>query len=744
MLIRTATILSVLLAPLTATSTALANEYETFIDIETEEDLYDLQVEGQIDEDTFTTLRELYQRGVDLNNADRELLYSLPNLSYQEVDAILAYRAEVGFIENPAALVVNGVLPEEKVAAIAPFLIVSKPEKSLLGVKGFVQTQTRWSQEDDQFPPMSLRTRVDTARNIRVGAAAFVTRNRLGDVVYDPGRDALTAEDNEPRPYLPKAYVHLDDQDYAIIAGTYRIGFGQRLTFDVTSQLDPNGFYGDDEVFRDSDLTNACKQSAGELPTGPCTRFSSDPSSPVTYISPDYRWRDSMLGVAVGLKDMALGGGKSLQVYGFGSYQPKGIYQYELWDRGKCSDPNDDDSQMNLDCGAPDVYRTGDDPFAPTSEFSFQTLPNMYAEMIGGGNVTVRLNRRAHVGVTGYGAYVNWLTEGIDLDFQEWSRTPYGGPFGAVGVNGAYGFDKYDFFIEVARSFDSQPETDLGDTSGGGFGAVLRQVTSWDKNEVEASLRYYDAAFNNPYARPISAPDEFNGLRARDEVGARLRATSRLKKRFSVRGNLDVWRAPDEEVTEGIFYVRGDADLTKVWGVGVWTLYQNKGLGRNVADGEGGDGVARCFFISVEENLDGEPIPCSGQKYQATGRVRWRPNDKIWASLQYTHEVVDDDDLMDAGTRFRQDVSGTAIVTAKPANRVRLRSRARYFFEDIADNGRLEQSIWVNLDATYRLREKDRLRVRYDYFDFLDERSSTQARAPSPEHWLWFEYMANF
>ena len=724
-----------ILAVLAVPAAAHAAEYEVFIEIETEEDLYDLQVEGQIDEDTFTTLLELYQRGVDLNEAGRELLYSLPNLTYPEVDAILAYRAEVGRISDPAALVVSGILSEQKLSAIAPFLILTGPEKRLLGAKGYARTMTRWSVEDDGAPPAALQARVDTTYKVRVGVAGFLSRNRLGDVVYDPSRDALTAGAPEARAYVPKAYVHLDESDFAVIAGTYRIGFGQRLTFDTTSQLDPNGFYGDDEIFRTAELTRECKESAGELAVSPCDGVAGD-----IYVSPDFRWRDSLLGVAIGLKNMELGGGKSLQVYGFGSYQPKGIYQYELYDRGKCTDPRDDE---NPECSAPDVFRTQDDVFEPTSRFSFQTLPDMYAEMIGGGNVTFRLNRRAQIGVTGYGSYVDWLAEGIDLDFQEWSRTPFGGPFGAVGVNAAYGFGMQDFFVEVARSFDSQP----GD--GGGFGGLFRSVTAWDtdgsKNEVEASLRYYDDKFNNPYARPISAPDELDGLRARDELGVRVRTTSRLQKQFSLRTNADLWRAPGERVTEGVFYVRGDADLTRMWKVGLWTLYQNKAFAKDNSDVNPGGAPGECFFISVEESEDGEPIPCTGQKYQATGRVGFAPNKKLGVALQYTHEVVDDDDLdMDVETKYRQDVSGTAIITAKPIDRVRIRSRARYFFEDIADNSSLEQSLWINVDFTYVLRERDRLRLRYDYLTFLDDRMSTLERQPNPEHWLWAEYRANF
>src|SRR5690606_34637301 len=126
-------------------------------------------------------------------------------------DAILAYRAEVGFIRDPAALVINRVLSAEKLGAIAPFLVIRQPSQTPLGASGWVRTQTRWTVNDDVAPPMALQARVDTAAKVKVGAAAVLTRTRLGEVVYDPSRDALTADPADPRPYLPKAYVHWDE-----------------------------------------------------------------------------------------------------------------------------------------------------------------------------------------------------------------------------------------------------------------------------------------------------------------------------------------------------------------------------------------------------------------------------------------------------------------------------------------------------------------------------------------------------
>jgi len=110
-------------------------------------------------------------------------------------------------------------------------------------------------------------------------------------------------------------------------------------------------------------------------------------------------------------------------------------------------------------------------------------------------------------------------------------------------------------------------------------------------------------------------------------------------------------------------------------------------------------------------------------------------------ALNYQHEWLDDERYPN---RFRQDAKLTATFTAKPADRVRLRTRFRYLFEDISDNTFLEQSVWAYFDIAYRLRDRDKLRLRYDFVKRLDKRDSTMDRVPNPEHWLWIEYESRF
>src|SRR5262245_26628550 len=115
---------------------AHAIPYESFIDVDDEGDLQDLLAAGTITEDTYDELVDLLSNGVDLSTADRQELYTLPNLTYDDVDAIIAYRElQKGRITNPAELVTAGALSEEKLLAISAFIIVTTPGE--LEVHGF-------------------------------------------------------------------------------------------------------------------------------------------------------------------------------------------------------------------------------------------------------------------------------------------------------------------------------------------------------------------------------------------------------------------------------------------------------------------------------------------------------------------------------------------------------------------------------------------------------------------------------
>lgn len=721
-----------------AAQPAHAIPYETFIDIDDEGDLLDLYASGTITEDTYNQLLDLLTRGVDLGQASRNDLYALPNLTYEDVDAIIAYRElNRGRIADPAELVTAGAISEEKLLAISSFLIVRKPGTDPLAASGWIRAMTRASTHDfapldpnDPFlPPLAIRGRVTALRHLMAGFAVTNTRLEVGAPSYDPNRGALIADARSNQVHLPKVYLKWEDDTISAIAGTFRAGFGQRLVFDNSQDYVPNGLYIDDQLYYSADLSNACDQSAGELLVSPCT---GPPGS--EYVTPDFAWRDGLLGIGVGAKRLELPTGW-LQIYGFASANRKSIYQYELVDRGKCEDPRDDDDP---NCSAPIVYvRPDGDLLTPTTRHAFVTLPDVFLERLAGGNVTYFADRRNSVGLTAYGGMMTDLVEGIDLDVQEWSRMPIGLKYGAVGANFAFGRGWLDIGGEAAMSFDAspRPEPTLSPAKGGGGpAAILRATATRKQEELEVVARYYSTDFANPYARPISQADEFEGLRARDEAGGRVRYI-RTGKDLSLRALVDVWVNPSDPGRPKLdTYVRANVRTTRVLWLGLWERYQDKDLTRGGHD--------QCFEVSNERDETGEIVPCGGRKLSTFLRAQYVPNKKLSLQAQLGHYLLDDNTRMELRTKFRQDISAWLVGYYRPNKNMRVRARVRYLDEAIHDNTYLERSIAGLAEVAMRVRDRDLFRVRADTRFWLDKRMSTTVRTPNPELSVWLFYEA--
>lgn len=726
-------------ALLLAARTAQAIPYETFIDVDDEGDLQDLLAAGDISQDTYDELLDLMSRGVDLTRADRNELYTLPNLTYEDVDAIIALRnLQKGRINDPADLVGAGALSQDKLLAIAAFIIVREPGDNPLAAKGWIRAWTRASAHDfnpyepnDPFiPPVALRARMQAMRYLTAGVAVTNTRLEIGDPIYDPNRGALIADAASNQIHVPKAYVKWETNDFAAIAGTFRAGFGQRLVFDNSLHYSPNGIYLDDQIYYSADLSTACKESAGELITSPCTGAAGS-----EYVTPDFQWRDGLLGVAVGAKHLELSTGW-LQLFGWASAHRRSIYQYELYNRtDACTDPHNDD---NAACAAPVVYvRPEGDILDPTTRHSFATLPNVFQERVAGANVQYFADRRASMGLTFYAADEANLVDGMNLDFQEWSRTPYGGRFGALGANFSYGRNWFDLFGEAALSFDSMKVDDANLTparGGGGPAGIIRMTATRKKEELEVVGRYYSTDYANPFARPISASDEFEGQRARDEAGVRARYL-RTAKDFTLRALVDVWTNPSDYNAVSLdTYVRGNVKTTDWLWLGLWERYQDKDLAVGGHD--------QCFEISNTTDENGEPVPCAGRQLSTIGRAQYVPNRRSSVVIQLQHQLVDDNTRMELKNKFRQDVAAWLIAYYRPTPDIRLRGRVRYLDEAIHDNTYLERSISALGEVTARVRDKDNVRVRVDTKFWLDDRMSTQLRVPNPEVSLWLFYEA--
>ncbi len=705
---------------------ARAAIYENTINVDDEDDLFELEQRGDIAEDTADTLLELMREGVDLNAAGREQLYDLPGLTYADVDAVLEYRKAKGHIDDPTELVGAGALTSEQLVQIAPFIRIDAA-RPLLPVSGKIRAQTRVTTTDNVPPPALLSARLKGPLNLSAGFMMFTTRRRAATPTYDALNDALTSKGFTYQPQLTRYFAQWKPGNARLVVGTFTIGFGEHLTLDNTRRVTPRGIYLVDDFRRVNVLSQTCKLSSGGLLADPSSGCDQGDGKNL-YITPDYKWRESFRGVAGSIEDLHVGSEATMALYGFLSYQQRSIYQYEIYDRRFCDDPRDDNNEF---CKAPAVSLPDG-----TTRLVYSTLGNAFDELTGGGHVTFKPSYRVTLGLTGFVAMPFFRQSPLELDFQEYSRYPSGGAFGAVGVDAHTSYQGFNFFLEATHNFDGR----VGTGGAGGYGIEQRTSYSTKKHDFELSLRFYDQGFGTPYARPIAGPDLLEGQRARNEAGARFRWVGHFSKDWEVGLRANFWVNPYaiENSTPALvpnLYALGRVDFVG-WSFiqpGVWFDMRNKNVPSSV------HGTCSSETIILTES---GTLACGGDLYKAVGRVEVMPHARLLSgTVQFAYTWKDDIRYKD---RFRNDVQLWVELRSRPVDFLQLRLRTRYLFQDVSDNTYLEQSSWSFIEAAWVVGGSLRLGLRYDLYVWLDQRSSTANRVPNPEHRLQLDLRAAF
>jgi hypothetical protein len=667
------------------------------LSIADEADLRALYEDGLLPEEDFETLRELLRTGVEVRTASREALYALPGLTWAQVDALLAYRARVEGDFAPEALVEAGVLTAEQLRQVRPFL--SGAVRGTRDFAGRLRLLTAYGAADALVPPVLLQAQAEGPLGLRGGAVLSLTRRRLDRVGYAPRRRALVAGLPGVAPRLPKFHVRWEGEHASVLVGTYRLGFGQRLTLDTTGRPAPDGFVPDEEFHVPGAPERRCMLTG----TGACPA-----EGPQGRVTPDFGWTEGFRGVAGTVHGEVEG--VALAFTGFGSHQSRDLSQYELFDTRTRK--------------TPDVLAVLPGQSLPgAARFVSRTLPDVFHELAGGGHATVGLSPRARLGLTGWGAWPVWAVEGVGLDVQPHSRFPAGGGYGAVGADATWGAGPVDLFLEGARSFSGPAGV------GGGFGAVQRTVLGDRRRELELTLRYYGREFDNPYSRAVSGPDESEGVRASNELGARLRYLHQTEDgAWRMTGKVDVWTQPPGSEASGTLHLGASARVDYV-GVpelqpSVWVEHRNKDLGQN--------GPGLCF--------EGEAL-CAGEHYRVTGRVRLDATESLRVAAQYQHTLV--------GSRqrpgsFQQDGRASLEVLVRPLPSLRLHGRASWRDEDLSENTRLTQTLRTSLEVAWAALPELAARARYELA--LDLKSPVGARSPPelPQHLFRLELESHF
>jgi hypothetical protein len=672
---------------------ARAAPYEVEPEAGGELDLLALVEEGAISGETLAALLALRRAGVEPGRATRGMLYGLPGLTYADVDGLLRRRAGVG---------AEG-LTEEEARKLAPFLARREP--------GRLHGEARWmmafAASDSLPPPMALQVRAAGLAGVRAGVLLSLARRRLGALRWDARSRALVVDAPGTALRVPRFHAQWTGARASVLAGAYRLGFGQRLTLDTTALPAPDGFLADEGLRPPGALERACLVGG----TG-C-----EAEERHADVTPDFAWEEGFRGVA-GTVRRSVGRGAALSLTGFGSYQLRSLPRHAVRDASTCT-------QARGGCGAPDVRVPLSD--SRLEKLTARTLPGAFREWAGGGNVTLSPSPRAQVGVTGWAARPVWPLDGGRLDFQPSARYPAGGGFGAVGLDAAWGHGAVDLFFEGTRSFDSAPG------GGGGFGALQRTVVSGERRELELALRYYGRDFANPYSGAPSGPDALEGLRARNELGARVRYLWREPRAWRVRGQVDAWTLPADGAapgTAGTGHLRASARADWL----VWPLLQPS-LQVELRDSGLGAEVPCAEDAEVEPGRD-----CSSGRYGVIVRVRSEPFEGLSLAAQYGHARVEAPGA--GGPRY--DGQAVLDVRLRPGESLRLGGRVVWKDEDLSERRRLRQELRASVDASWAAFDTVGARARYAWV--LDLKDASGARVPPdpPRHLFHLELETRF
>ncbi|WP_241758781.1 hypothetical protein [Pyxidicoccus parkwayensis] len=671
---------------------ARAAPYEVEPEAAGELDLLALAEEGAISGETLAALLALRRSGVDPRLASRATLYGLPGLTYAEVDALLLRHGE-------SQSAVSG-LTEEEERRLASFLVKREPGR----LTGDARLLMAFAASDSLLPPAALQVRASGVAGVRTGVLVSLARRRLGMLRRDAARRALVVDAPGAAVLLPKFYAQWSGERASVLAGTYRLGFGQRLTLDTTSLPSPEGFLPDDGVRPPGALERECLVSG----TG-C-----EPEERLSDVTPDFAWDEGFRGVAGRVRG-PVGMGATLSLTGFGSYQHRSLKRSAVLDRSACADPRGT-------CRAPEVL-------VPLSgshveKLTARTVPGVFREWAGGGNAMLSVSPRAHVGLTGWAARPVWSLEGARLDFQPSARYPAGGGFGALGLDAAWGRGAVDLFFEGTRSFDAAPD------GGGGFAALQRTVLSGAQRELEVALRYYGRDFANPYSGAPSGPDALEGLRVRNELGARVRYLQREERVWRVRGQVDAWTLPadgTEPGTAGTMQVRASARADWL----AWPRFQPS-LQVELR------GSGACFTDTGVDAEDGA-TSCARGRQRVIARVRSELTEGVTVAVQYGHARVVEPDALEP----RYDGQAVLEVRLTPVDSVKLGGRVVWKDEDLSERSRLRQELRTAVDASWALRAVT-ARTRYTWV--LDLKDARTARVPPdpPRHLFHLEVETRF
>lgn len=627
---------------------AHAELYSVPILVDSEDGIFDLFDNEDIIESEFDILTELYQKKVDLNRATRDELFELPGLTYPMVDEILKSRREGGLFVDLDDVIAREILSDDVIAQIGIFTSFGRAKLDLGGkATGSLRLKSIDRLGDGELPASYLRGRVSALDGrFDAGLVAMVQERpgRLSVGDSTPGSEYFLAGSDQLRVEpLEKAFATYttdvgETGRARVVLGNFNAGFGERLTLDTTNRRRPYGLYGDDLMYDN---------------VGGIVSFNSA-----------VRPHRGLMGLAGSVEGIKLGDTMRLDVTLLGSWRNVDEYIYRFRPNRTYFSPEDAAQ------GEPSCVGQGRCHGAVT-------FRDVYNQAVGGGNARLWVGDRAYVGATGYVARNRFLTGDDFTFFAPSARQPIRDAFGAGGLEFGFGTGLFDAFGEVTL------------TDRGGTGALLR--TLWDLNKValEATGRYYDRRFDNPLGRGEATASQFLGLRARDEAGAKVRATWEPNRRVRLTSQVDSWVHPSQERHDTELYMRGELLPTRGLRLAAWGRYFDKDLSVGGRDQDYSFSPTLNYDeiydlddpdSAMEDLRSGAERLARGLRKEGGAQVTITPNKKTTIA---TYGRLVWRDIATYDTYFERGLSTWVRASHKPVKWLDLSTRLRYFDDDI-------------------------------------------------------------
>ncbi len=650
---------------------AQAIEYPVVLSISDENDIHDLYYNGEITEEMRDSLLNLLRDKVDLNKASRDELYELPGFTFEMADAVIAYRESGNRFNHPSDLALVAAIPHDVLVQVMQFVMATPPPPPRPPImKGQVKAGAVERLGDDEGPEGYLQLQGTVLRYVDVGTVltyrhvppppSFYASEDINYYMVDPKGTDFTMSGlyaGGIRYGLDHIYAMREENDWVALIGSFKAGFGLKLTMDNTGRTDPTGFYANTDYYEN--------YTSGSVGVG-----------------------QGFFGAAFRYKELELGPG-TIDTTVFASSANRDSYQYyvrygddsiECWANSDCREIS---PWAQCDKVTNRCYDTSVCPESPEvceDRLSFMSLSEVYRETVVGGNVTYSLDSRKGIGLTGYVGHYGFNVEAPSIRFSPSVRFPERPVLGAVGLHGFWGWSMFDFDLESAV-------TDQGSAA-----VVGRMVAEFSKAfQVTLLGRYYPTSFDNPYARSYSDSSMYKGNRTRDHGGGMLKVTWRPVRPLHIAADVDVVKHLMLGTWDAEANLRANYSITKTESAGVVFYLRDNDLskgGRIRAYGERVDAdldMDEGYYEDENARVIDAPIRGAGQKHSVAMRFTTtripRTNIQVFGKHIWEDVKTFDD-------RFERSfyVWGKATLNLAPGPKVSL--RVRYYDDQLNELAR--------------------------------------------------------